>query len=384
MSLIAKDQSPNLGVKPPISVVTTTTSMAKLPPLMKSERPEAIKEAIKSLEKEFEGIKIQRLGSKIGMRCPCLPTDMPTFDESSLVCGGIPDGRIIEVFGPPSAGKTTFCLHVIACAQRAGDEVAFVDAEHALDPNYARKIGVNVDDLFVCQPDYGEQALSVVIGLVKSRAYRIVVVDSVAALVPKAELDGEMGESHMGLQARMMSQAMRKLAGLCNSTGTTVIFINQVREKIGVVFGNPEVTTGGRALIFYSSVRIQVSRVANSKGGEIKDGDIHIGHRTRLKVVKNKVGPPFRETEVSILYDSGFDVRDDWTTYAIDINAVTTGTQTKENKGKDGDNGVPKSWFGFEGTNYRRNELTLDPVFEKMKSAALLARDRDLASSKEV
>jgi len=367
MSLIVKNQPPNLGVAP--APPTVTTAMAKLPPLEKSERPGAIKAAIATLEKEFEGVKIQRLGSKIGMRVPCLATDMPTLDEESLVCGGIPDGRIIEVFGPPSSGKTTFCLHVIAQAQKAEGEAAFVDAEHALDPNYARKVGVDVDNLFVSQPDYGEQALEIVIGLVRSRAFRVIVVDSVAALVPKAELDGEMGESHMGLQARMMSQAMRKLAGLCNSTGTTVIFINQVREKIGVVFGNPEVTTGGRALIFYSSVRVHIMRVANSKGGEIKEGDIHIGHRARIKIVKNKVGPPFRETEVSIKYDSGFDVRDDWTTYAINIGAVTTG------------NGVPKGWYGFEGANYRRLDLTVDPVFEKMKKAALLVRDAALAAA---
>ena len=344
---------------PEAPVIVEQLSLAKLPSLAKGDRAAAIKSAIAALEKQFDGLRVQRLGKKLGQRVQSLATDLPTLDELALVCGGIPDGRIIEIYGPESGGKTTLALHIIAQAQKAGDEAAFVDAEHALDPNYAKKIGVDVDNLYICQPDYGEQAIEVVIGLVKSQAFRVIVVDSVSALVPKAELEGDMGDAHMGLQARLMGQAMRKLAALCNTHGTTVIFINQIREKLGVMFGNPETTSGGKALKFFASVRIQVSRVANSKGGEIKDADTHIGHRMRVKIVKNKVGPPFREAELALYYATGFDVREDWVDYAVEIGTVLAG----------------KSWYEFDGQKYHRGDLTIEPLFSNLRLAAMKKRD---------
>jgi recombination protein RecA len=291
---------------------------------------------------------------------------MPTFDETVMSCGGIPDGRIVEVFGPESAGKTTFTLQIVACAQQAGDNAAFVDAEHALDPNYAKKLGVDVNNLVISQPDYGEQALEVVLALVRTRAFRIIVVDSVTALVPKAELEGDMGDSHMGLQARLMSQAMRKLVGEAAKAACTIIFINQVREKIGVSFGNPEVTTGGRALKFFSSVRLEVRRVSKTDGGEIKDdAGVHIGHRMKIKNVKNKVGPPFRETIVNLLYDSGFDTRSDVVEYAISIGVIEEST--------------PKGWFTFKGEKVRKKQLTESPMFDTILIEAMKVRDAALA-----
>src|SRR5208282_5252604 len=288
-------------------------------PLTAEEKVKLAKSVTTHLNNEYKdgGVLVQKMGKKSTSRWPSLPTDLPTFDELVLGCGGMPDGRIIEIYGPESAGKTAFCLHIIGCAQRAGGLALFVDAEHALDINHARTLGVDVDNLIVSQPDYGEQALEVVLAFVRSRAVRIIVVDSVSALVPKAELDGDMGDSHMGLQARLMSQAMRKLAGEVAKSGTIVIFINQIREKIGVMFGNPETTTGGRALKFYSSVRLEVRRLSNTDGGQLKSGDIHVGHRMRIKNVKNKVGSPFRETVVDLLYASGFDIKKDMVDYAI-------------------------------------------------------------------
>lgn len=352
----------------------------KLPPvapaLSKAEKLVAINGAIKSMNAEYETQLIQKLGKKTGVRLPCLASGMPTFDEWLMSCGGMPDGRVIEIYGPESSGKTTLALHIIGMAQKAGGFAAFVDAEHALDPNYAKKLGVNVDELVISQPDYGEQALEVVEILVRTQAFRVIVIDSVSALVPKAELDGDMGDSHMGLQARLMSQAMRKLVGLAHTNRVTLIFINQVREKIGVVFGNPEVTTGGRALKFWSSVRLEVRRVSNTDGGQIKDDvGTHIGHKMKIKNVKNKVGPPFRETIVNLLYETGFDLRSDVVNYALQIGAIIEGDQTKDDVKAGTGNGVPKGWYGFKGENYRRLDLTQSPLFDTLQVEAMVLRD---------
>jgi recombination protein RecA len=354
----------------------------KLPALSKSDKLKAIEGATRSMNAEYATQLIQKLGKKTGVRLPCLATGMPTFDETTMSCGGVPDGRVIEVFGPESAGKTAWALHVIGMAQKAGGFAAFVDAEHALDPNFAKKLGVDVDNLVISQPDYGEQALEVVEVLIRTRAFRVIVIDSVSALVPKAELEGDMGDSHMGLQARLMSQAMRKLVGLAATNGVTLIFINQIREKIGVVFGNPEVTTGGRALKFWSSVRLEVRRLSNTDGGQIKDdAGVHIGHRMKIKNVKNKVGPPFRETIVNLLYETGFDLRADVIEYAQQVGAVIVGDQTKEDVKEGTGNGVPKGWFGFKGENYRKLDLTIDPLFDNLKVEAMARRDARLAEA---
>ncbi len=334
------------------------------------ERLKAIEMAVGQIEKQFGKGSIMRLGQKDAIaQIPAISTGAVSLDYA-LGIGGMPRGRVIEIFGPESSGKTTLALQTIAQAQKLGGVAAFIDAEHALDAQYARKLGVDLDNLLVSQPDNGEQALEIVEVLVRSGGVDVVVVDSVAALVPRAEIEGEMGEAQMGLQARLMSQALRKLTGIVSKSKTCLIFINQLREKIGVMFGNPETTTGGRALKFYASVRIDIRRI-----GAIKDGDSVVGGRTRVKVVKNKVAPPFREAEFDVMYGEGISREGDLLDLAVDRRLV-------EKSG---------TWFAFSGERLgqgrenvkqflKDNPATFKSIEEKVRKELGLVREPEVAA----
>lgn len=354
MSLIIKKGAPS--ATEPSSSKQDLAPTQVLPSLSKEEKLKAAAEVTKEMNKDADDILIQPIGRKTGKRIPSISLNLPTVDEHVIACGGLPRGRIIEVYGPESAGKTTFCLHAIGQAQQAGGVAAFVDATHALDVNYAAKLGVNMDELILSQPNYGEEAIQVVINLVERRAVDIIVIDDVTSLIPKAELEGEMTDASMGMQARLMSKAMRKLQGVAHKTGTVVIFINQVREKIGVMFGNPEVTTGGRALKFFASVRLEVRRQSKTDGGDIIDPEtkLHTGHRMRIVNKKNKVGPPFREAVIELDYEKGIDTRKDHVLFC-----KNSGVVTDEGRG----------YYSFEDQRYRMSDLVGDQ-YERIRSAA--------------
>ena len=329
------------------------------------DKEKALETAMTQVERQFGKGSIMKLGSQPVIRVPAISTGALSLDKA-LGIGGLPRGRVVEIFGPESSGKTTLALHAVAEAQRRDGIAAFIDAEHALDTVYARKLGVNCDELLVSQPDTGEQALEIADMLVRSGAIDILVIDSVAALVPRAEIEGEMGDSHMGLQARLMSQAMRKLTGTIGKTMTTVIFINQIRMKIGVVFGNPETTTGGNALKFYSTVRLDIRRI-----GAIKDGQEVVGNRTRVRVVKNKLAPPFMEAEFDIMYGEGISRAGDLIDMGVEAEIVD----------KSG------SWYSYNGErigqgreNVKRflNENTdiYDDIYQKIREATGLSEEK--------